>query len=462
MSDPNPGRALAARVLGRARKGKRFAGDELERALRGGALGREDRGLATSLVYGTLRHQGTLDWVLGRVAEVSGARTHPDTMDLLRLGAYQLLYLRRVPPFAAVDETVELVRRAGGRRSAGFANAVLRALARDLAPADTAASGSALRDLPRGDGTYAVFRRDLLPDPGRDPVQHVAVTLSLPAWLTARWIARFGAERTADLGRAFLVPPPTTLRVNRLRGDRDGLLALLRAADAEAQPGTDPAAIRLGAAGSVAQLPGYLEGRFTVQDEAAMAVAPRLAPHPGGRYVDLCAAPGGKSTHLAELSADAARIVALDPQAARLSRVAESCARLGLRSVFPVCGDGRRPPLPAPPSTGWDGVLIDAPCSNTGVLARRVEARWRLGPPDVSALAETQLHLLVSAAALVPPGGRVLYSTCSLEPEENDDRVALFLQGLGGTFREIERETLWPAPGRSGGFVALLERTRAE
>jgi 16S rRNA (cytosine967-C5)-methyltransferase len=452
MSEPSPARTLAARVLERVRRGKRFSADELERALAGGALGREDRALATTLVYGTLRHQGTIDWVLGRAADVRPERVHPVSLDHLRVAGYQLLYLARVPAFAAVDEAVDLVRRAGGRRAAGFANAVLRAVGRALVPG-VPPTGSPRRDLPRGDGTCAVFADDFLPDP-TDAAEHLAVTLSHPRWLVLRWLERLGRERTEAICRAGLAPPPLILRANRLRTTRDDLLARLPGA----KPGEDPWAIRLEAAGSVAELPGYDDGQFMVQDEASMRAAPLLAPRPEGAYVDLCAAPGGKATQLAELMADRGRIVAVDPHRARLAKLARSCLRLRLGSLRWACADGRRPPLRA---QVWDGVLVDAPCSNTGVLARRVEARWRLRPTELAALAPVQLGLLVSAATLVRPGGRLVYSTCSIEREENEERVAAFLQGMGGGFRTVSAETLWPAPGRCGGFLALLERAGA-
>lgn len=451
MSEPNPARVLAVRVIERVRKGKRFSGDELERALRGAGLGREDRSLATTLVYGTLRHQGTLDWLLKKVADLEPERVHPRSLDILRIGAYQLLYLDRVPAFAAVNDAVEQVRTSGGKRAAGFANAVLRALGRALA-AGAAPTGSPRRDLPRGNGSCAVFAQDLLPDPTSDPVLHLSVALSLPTWLVARWTTRFGRERTEALGRAGLSPPPVTLRVNRLRTTREELMAKL----GECEAGTDAWSVRLKSAGGVAGLAGYEEGLWSVQDEVSMKAAPLLAPRAGGRYVDLCAAPGGKATHLAELMGDAGLVIALDPQRARVAKVAEACARLGLRCVRPVCGDGKRPPLEV--ARKWDGVLLDAPCSNTGVLARRVEARWRLKPADVTALAAIQLELLVSAAALVGPGGRIAYSTCSIEPEENEERVGFFVQGMGGSFRLVSSETVWPAPGASGGYFAVVER----
>lgn len=452
MTEPSPARALAARVLERAREGERFAGDELERALRGGALSREDRALATVLVYGAIRHQGTIDWLLARLARLKPARTDARVLDHIRLAAYQMLYCERIPAFAAVNDAVALVGRTGGRRAMGFANAVLRALGRALAEGAVAASGSPRRDLPRGNGRCAVFAADVLPDPKKDPALHLAVTLSQPMWLVERWLRRFGRERAEAVARASLVPPPLTLRVNRLRAKREDVLA--RIPDAEA--GADAWAIRVRSVGAISQIPGYEDGQFSVQDETSMRVAPLLAPRPGGAYVDLCAAPGGKATHLAECMGDQGLVMALDPTLARLEKVAGGARRLGLTSVRAVCADGRRPPLSS--QRRWDGVLLDAPCSNTGVLARRVEARWRLEPADIAALAALQLELLVGAATLLPVGGRLTYSTCSIEPEENEDQIARFVTGMAGAFRLISQETAWPAPEASGGFLALLER----
>lgn len=378
-------RAVAARVLLDAERRRVFVDEALE-AHRTAAFSRRDRALLTTLVYGATRWRRPLDWLIDRCA----GRVDPELREHLRLALFQIRYLTRVPRHAAVHEAVELAK-ASGRKAAGFVNAVLRKAA-DLE----------------------------LPD-------HPGIRSSHPDWLIARWRKRFpNLEEILDADNGVL---PVTARVNPLRAPPDLGGPLLEIEG-------DPAAHE-----------GFAKGWFTVQDETSMKVAPLLAPRPDERVLDLCAAPGGKTTHLAELMGGKGEVVAVDlPE--RVGLVRESAGRLGLENIRCVAGDGSNVAFAEP----FDAVLVDAPCSNTGVLARRPDARWRLREPDIAGAAALQARLLRNAARLLKPGGRLVYSTCSLEPEEN--RVDL------AGFERVREELTLPTRRASGGYVALARRVR--
>jgi 16S rRNA (cytosine967-C5)-methyltransferase len=355
--------------------------DEALAAQRGAALSRRDRALLTTLVYGATRWRRELDWLIDRCAQ----RVHPEIRQHLRIALFQIRHLDKIPRHAAVNEAVELAKGVS-RKSAGFVNAVLRKAA-DL-------------DLPDA----------------------IGVRTSHPDWLLERWRNRFKPKELEAILDADNAVLPLTVRPNPLRPPG--------ALDIEGDPAADPA---------------FSEGRFTVQDETSMKVAPMLDPKPHERVLDLCAAPGGKTTHLAELLGGKGRIVAVDlPD--RIGLVAESAKRLGLENIECVAGDGATVAFREP----FDAILVDAPCSNTGVLARRPDVRWRLRETDIAGAAALQRKLLENAARLLGPGGRIVYSTCSLEPEEN--RVEL------PGFRVVKEDFTVPTDRHSGGYQALARR----
>jgi 16S rRNA (cytosine967-C5)-methyltransferase len=369
-------RALAARILQDAET--RFVDEVLEER-RGAALSRRDRALLTTLVYGVTRRRRSLDWLVDRCAK----RVDPLIRQHLRVALFQIRHLDRIPRHAAVHEAVELAKGVSAR-SAGFVNAVLRKAA----------------DLP-------------LPDT-------LGVRTSHPDWLVERWRERFRPrelEAILDADNAVL---PVTARVNRVK---------VTGGPGVVEVDGDPAAD-----------PRFLAGEYTVQDETSMKVAPWLEPQPGERILDLCAAPGGKTTHLAELLGGKGSVVAVDlPD--RIGLVAAAAKRLGLSNIECVAGDGATIEFRG----RFDAVLVDAPCSNTGVLSRRPDVRWRLREADIAGAVALQRRLLARAAALLKPGGRLLYSTCSLEPEEN----------LTG-FKVLREELTLPTERHSGGYQALL------
>jgi len=393
-------RQLAFNVLERVASGS-YADRSLDAALqRSTRLDPRDRALATELVYGVLRQQNRLDFALSGLSKTPLGKLETRVLLLLRLGAYQILELDRIPSPIAVHETVALCRRVKLERATGLVNAILRRLVREA-------------------GQIA------WPDPNTNPVAWLTWAESLPEWLARRWHTELGAEAMA-LARALRQPAPFTLRVNLLKVCRDDYLALL------ARAGHDAEATRYAPEGVVIRrrsrerLPGDAEGFYQVQDQASMLIARLLAPAAGERLLDACAAPGGKTTHLAALAGNRASIQAVDLYANRLHLIEQGAKRLGCEGITSRAWD-MTVPADFLDSASFDGVLLDAPCSGLGVLRRNPEARWRLDNTDIARLAERQQAILEQAARLVRKGGRLVYSVCTVTPEETDQVIEAFL-----------------------------------
>jgi 16S rRNA (cytosine967-C5)-methyltransferase len=432
-----------------------------------GVAGR-DRRLAEELAYGSVRHRLSLDLVLGRVSSRPLAGVHAAALEAMRQALYQALYLQRVPEHAAVNEAVQLTGHLAGRKVAGFANAVLRAALRLRAGRG---GGAEAARAPRSalsfrGGEAVLLNQELLPDPQRDRAGWLSAHFSYPRWLVERLLQQFGeasARRILAWGNEV---PPLSARINRLRvatpvpaesgaeGElvrRDGAFA----GCSRAIRGELPGAWLIQAEGDVAELAGFRRGLFSIQDQTQQRVALALAPRPGERVLDLCAAPGGKTMHLAELSGDRATILACDPDARRLALVEQAARRLGAGCVR--TRQLRVPPLPTEMEGAFEAVLVDVPCSNTGAMNRRVEARWKACPRRVESLTGLQAEVLAAGLTATGPGGRLVYSTCSLLQEENrlvvDGVLAARARG-----RLIREELTLPVAGRcDGGYLALLE-----
>jgi len=443
-------RRAALEVLLRHRRTGRFVDDVLaEGAPRN--LSAADRALLTALVYGTVRHRRTLDHLVAAFSSRDRSRIHPTIGEILRLGYFQILYLRRVPDYAACDESVELAG-AVNRRSAGFVNAVMRGLLRGIEkkPAPT---GPEARFLPTPDGQGVLFGRDMFPKCGENPVSALGILHSYPDWLVARWIKQHGRDMASEICRAGNAPMPLSIRVNRIRGTVAEVRTELLQGGVESRPGGQPWSLALESPGDLTRLSGFRAGRFQVQDDTAMRAVAALEPVDGERILDACASPGGKTSHLKE-EAPGSKVAACDMSPEKLSRVGETCSRLGHAGVRLICADMARPAFKR---DCFDAILLDAPCSNTGVLARRPDARWRIRPKDLEALSALQGRLLSASLDLLKPGGRLVYSTCSIEPEENEHVVQKTLQERP-RWRLEDTELTLPTSQAGGGFYARIGR----
>ncbi len=422
MSGPSP-RSTALRILLASRRTDHPLDELIDQQAASITLSR-DRSLVMELAYGVLRRQETIDWRLGVVLSKPLHRLPVIVQMLLRIGAYQVLFLDRVPASAAVNETVKLAKASAkqlGRDWSGLVNGVLRNLIRMPAPS--------------------------LPDPATHPAESLSITYGIPVWLVVRWLNRMGLEQTESACRATSTVPNVTVRVNRCRLTREAFLKRMQEAGLAAHPTeVSPIGVVVEKGQDVTSLPGFMTGDFYVEDEAAQLIPPILDPLPHEVILDACAAPGGKATHLAELTGDRGMIVAVDQQAARLELLQDNCSRLRIQSIVPVVGDARRhaqwtslvagdADQPAIP-TAFDRILVDAPCSGLGVLRRHPEAKERRSDSSFTRHQTLQVQILESVAPTLRPGGVLVYSTCSTETEETEEVVNRFCETSPGWTRE--------------------------
>jgi 16S rRNA (cytosine967-C5)-methyltransferase len=408
-------RLAAYAVLEQVRAGKPFD-VALDRAIQ--RLTGPDRRLAHELAAGVLRSQTSLDERLAPLVPGGWASVAPELKDVLRLGALQLTSLDRVPPHAAVDTSVALAKTTAGARAGGFVNAVLRRLE--------------TRPGIEGNGETAGT-------PGR-----LAQAASHPPWLVERWLERFGAEETAELLRWNNTRPRLVLQP--ARASQEELERRWREAGIEVTPAPFGAGLATGGI-RPRELPGFEEGAFIVQDPAQALLARFADLPPGATVYDACAAPGGKAIALGRA---VGRVIAADVARARVARLADNIRRAGSGREHPVVADARRPPV-RPVSA----VLLDAPCLGTGTFARHPDARWRVTSDALAALARRQARLLDAVATVVAPGGLLLYSTCSIEPEENEQQVEAFLERHSDFGREANG-TFPAALTSAGGDLMIL------
>jgi 16S rRNA (cytosine967-C5)-methyltransferase len=416
-------REVARRVLDRVEKGGAWATPALDGELSRAGLEERDRRLAAELVYGVLRHRTRLDRALGAHADL--ARTPPRVRTALRVAAYQLLFLDRVPPYAAVDDAVNASRESGGAKLAGFANAVLRKLHAGREP-----------ELPS------------------DRRARAEVEASLPRWIVDELAAVVGDGELASRAMAFAQQPPLVARVNSRRITREALIEHLAVAGILARTLADaPEALVLEGIGDPARSPSFLAGLWTVQDTGAQLVGNVAAPRSGQRILDACAGVGGKSTHLAELAGDAAAIDAADRSTTKLGLLDETARRLGLTRIRTHACDLLDPA--APLGDAYDLVVLDAPCSGLGVLRRHPDAKWRVQPEDVPRLAAVQEQLLDATVARLAPGGALVYSVCTFTRAEGPLQVAALVARTG--LRLVSERRTWP-PDADAFYIARLER----
>lgn len=374
----------------------------LDRVLRTATLNSADRGLLTELVYGCVRRTRSLDALIDQLGKKKADQQPPELRTILQIGLYQLRYQQRIPPSAAVNTSVELAKANGFKGLTGVVNGMLRQYTR------LAESTTEPLQLPQ------------------DPIQQLGILYSFPDWIIQMWVEQIGTEETAKLCQWLNQAPTIDLRINPLQVSIEDVEAAMSTAGVEVQRVPHlPQALRIiGGAGAIGQLPGFNQGWWTVQDSSAQLVTHLLAPQSGDVVIDACAAPGGKTTHIAELMQDQGKIWACDKTASRLNKLKENAQRLQLKSIQICTGDSRNYPQFL---NSASHVLLDAPCSGLGTLHRRPDIRWRSTPANIDQLAILQSELLEQAASWVKPGGTLVYATCTLHPQENEKVIQSFL-----------------------------------
>ena len=416
-------RELAFDLLSRWPKSRLLADELLDRALTSSELTGADRAFVTALFYGCLRCKLALEFLL---AQLASKPPQPAVASILKLGLYQLFFLK-TPAHAAVHETVALAKQRASAAEVKFINAILRRAERD-------------RD---------TLLAELNATRGTKPW----VYYSHPQWLWERWAARWGGERTAALCEWNNQPPSIYIRINTLK-------ASMKPAAITAEQTDHPLCWRVTNASGLFQSQSFVNGEFYVQDPSTLLAVDVLDPQPGESVLDMCAAPGGKTTYIAQKMQNLGRIIAADSSSERLVLVEEKCRRLGVGLVTALA------PLRAGlerclRNAEFDRILVDAPCSNTGVLRRRADLRWRIEENEIARLATLQKKLLHSATGFMKRGGVLVYSTCSLENDENEDVVEQFRKSHPQFMLETTRSTFPPRDGMDGAFVAKFRKTNA-
>jgi 16S rRNA (cytosine967-C5)-methyltransferase len=427
MSKQNP-RQLAFIALRSVHRGA-FADVALDRVLKTAELSNLDRSLVTELVYGSVRRQRTLDALIDQLGKKPANKQPPDLRTILHLGFYQLRYLNQIPASAAVNSTVELAKENGFSGLSGVVNGLLRQYIRqddfrfwilDFGLEETAENPESAKTNQQPNNPKCQIQNPKL-------VQQLGILHSFPDWIIEGWLEQLGYAETEQLCEWMNQSPMIDLRVNILRTSIEEVETAMQSAKvALTRVPHLPQALRLiKSVGSIQNLPGFSEGWWTIQDSSAQLVSYLLAPQPGEVVIDACAAPGGKTTHIAELMGDNGTVWACDRTASRLKKLQENTERLGLHSIQICTGDSRDQPQFTEKS---DRVLLDAPCSGLGTLHRRADARWRHTQENVQELSTLQGELLAQAATWVKPGGVLVYATCTLHPLENETVIRGFLE----------------------------------
>ena len=459
-SKVSPARELAADLLDEWSKSGRFADVLLSQALDASGLDERDRSLAAELFLGVIRRRESLDCLLQAFCSRPLPSLEPSVLNIQRLAAYQIIFLSRVPTYAAVDSAVRQVKKLTSSGVHKLVNATLRSLDRSLAKDIVETNGELLkRALPLGVDKWCHFDRDIFAAPDDDPGLHLSQVYSCPDWLARRWWGRFDLQGAAAVALASVLRGPTILRPNALRTSGDELLtALTNMGLSAGRMAEGPGLWAQQIAPSQNQL--FLAGHFQPQGPTAMRVAEFSQVQQGQDVLDYCAGLGTKATHLAEHMRDNGLVAASDISTERLRHAGDNARRLGISCIQFLGIDELASRFGA---GSFDMVLVDAPCSNTGVLAKRPDARWRVKPHHLPELAQKQMTILQRAADFVRPGGSLVYSTCSIEPIENDELALQFSSSHKSFSFDADKEYLPyishdPASWRDGGYMARWYR----
>jgi len=391
-------RGLAVKILNRVERTDSYLERLLDNEMRNSDLTGPDKALLYEIVHGVVRWMGRLDWVLNGFYKGQFSKAIPNLKNGLRVALYQIMFLDRVPDFAVVNEAVEFVKKLQGQKPADLTNAILRNIIR---------SKNAIR----------------YPDPEEDLPGYFSAYYSHPSWMVKRYLARFGREATEKLLAANNEKPFLTLKINALKTNPDEFRLLLNKVNLRFKPGRYlPEFFKLQNLTNITAWEYYAEGYFNIQDESAGLACRLLDTQPGMRVLDMCAAPGGKTAYIAGLMHDEGEIIAIDRFEARLKIMERNIIRLGINSIKLIETDALQYS-----DAGFDRVLADVPCSGTGTMCKKPDIKWKKDLLDIRRMTELQYQLLEKAASLVKPEGVVVYSTCSIEPEENCDIVNKFL-----------------------------------
>ncbi|WP_375295441.1 16S rRNA (cytosine(967)-C(5))-methyltransferase RsmB [Paenibacillus doosanensis] len=428
-------REAALDVLVRTEQDRSYSNLLLHQTLQKYRLDKADAALATEIVYGTIQRMNTIDYFLEKFVAKGMAKLQPWVRSLLRLSFYQMMYLDRVPDHAVVNEAVNLAKKKGHQGISGMVNGVLRNVIRQK------------------DGL-------VIPD-GLPEAERIALRHSHPEWMVRRWLRQLGAERTERVCEANNRPPRVSIRANIMKIGRDELVKLLLEAGLQAEPSElAPAGVVVRGGGNMALTPWFEQGLFSIQDESSMLVAEAVDPKPGEKVLDCCAAPGGKTMHMAEKMGDRGEIWACDIHEHKAKLIREQAERLGLASVRTLTADARKLPELLP-EAGFDRILLDAPCSGLGVIRRKPDMKWSKRESELGDICVIQRELLSQVHRLLRPGGILVYSTCTIEHDENQGMVDRFLQDHPEFEPAAEPMQIYPYEHESDGFFIAKLRKRA-
>jgi len=395
-----------------------------------------DRGFITQLVYGVLERKITLDYYISKFSKTRIKKIHPNVLELMRLAAYQIIYLSKTPDSAAVNESVKLVKKIN-YKSSGFVNGVLRSLIRE-------------------------YEKVQFPDIKKEPVKHLSVKYSHAEWIVSLLIKEYEMEKTIEILEGNVSTPKLSIRVNTLKTSKAELIEVLENIGIEVSDSKiseDGLLFEKMGHQRLDEIEAFKDGHFTVQDESSMLVAETLKPEPGEKVIDLCSAPGGKTTHMAQYMKNQGTIIACDIYEHKLNKVEENCERLGITNVQTAEWDGQE--LNAEWVDSFDKVLVDAPCSGLGIIRRKPEIKYSKSYEDVLNLVKIQYNILENASKYLKVGGTLLYSTCTITKEENDGVIEQFMND--NKEFELDGDVIKILPARDGAdgfFICKIKRMR--
>lgn len=453
-----PVRSLAADILDKM-------GQEYDKSNSGQLLSKyinltDERQRLTDIVSGTIRSKITLDSIIEQISGKRIKKIQKKILNILRIGVYELIFNDKTPVYAIINESVESVKKRAGKKQKGFVNAVLRETERNIKNRNVNYTGTENPAIiPTGWDRGCEFKREILPDYDKNKIGYFSIGFSIPEFLLEKWMEQFDSETVSQICTAGNRRPNIYLRVNRLKISREDFINRLSTEGIETAPVGESDMVKVTSPADVTKIWGYDEGFFSVQDLTAYSVVQFIAPQEDTRILDFCAAPGTKACALAESLDDNAEIIATDIAPDRLKQVKSGIDRLALENIKTI--DYKSFLSDDSQKRSFDYVLADVPCSNTGVLARRPEARYRISEISLREICEKQLEILRKASDFVKPGGAICYSTCSILKEENEQLVDKFLKE-NADFRESKRKLTLPCSSRDsdydGGFVSLLKK----